>query len=95
MLGGWSPLIPTGGLYWWGFGGPVGPHFIRPPISSILNPYRTITFFGEAFHALKGFEYRRASKVRVRSPLLTESRLISFFFGYLDVSVGQEFCQSL
>lgn len=34
----------------------------------------------------------RASLVRVRSPLLTESRLIFFFFGYLDVSIGQVIC---
>ena len=84
-LGGWSPQIPTGFHVSRGTRVPTRSHF---PFA-----YRTVTFSGEPFRTLrleKWFvtpyesapqprmsEDTRFGLFRVRSPLLTESRLIS------------------
>ncbi len=43
-----------------------------------INPYGAVTHFGPAFQHGSGFYIKVTGLVRVRSPLLTESRLISF-----------------
>ena len=84
-LGGWSPQIPTG------FHVSRGTRVPTRSLSSFV--YRTITFSGEPFQTLRlddrfvtpyerapqppGSEDPRFGLFRVRSPLLTESRLIS------------------
>ncbi len=84
-LGGWSPQIPTGFHVSRGTRVPIR--------SRLPFAYRTVTFFGEPFQTLrlnKRFvtpyeqapqprlaEANRFGLFRVRSPLLTESRLIS------------------
>jgi hypothetical protein len=84
-LGGWSPQIPTGFHVSRGTRVPVR--------SRSSFAYRTVTFFGEPFQTLRLnqrfvtpyeqapqprlSEDNRFGLFRVRSPLLTESRLIS------------------
>ena len=84
-LGGWSPQIPTG------FHVSRGTRV--PARSRLPFAYRTVTFFGEPFRTLRLSswfvtpyelapqpriaEATRFGLFRVRSPLLTESRLIS------------------
>ena len=84
-LGGWSPQIPTG------FHVSRGTRV--PARSRLSFAYRTVTFSGEPFRTLRlnnrfltpcdrapqppGSEDPRFGLIRVRSPLLTESRLIS------------------
>ena len=84
-LGGWSPQIPTGFLV------PRGTRV--PARSRLSFAYRTVTFSGEPFRTLRlhnrfvtpceqapqprQAEACRFGLFRVRSPLLTESRLIS------------------
>ena len=41
-------------------------------------PYRTITFLGHSFQSVRVLLSIKIGLVRVRSPLLAESRLISF-----------------
>ena len=84
-LGGWSPQIPTGFHVSRGTRVPA-----RSPLPFV---YRTVTFSGEPFRTLqldnrfvtpyerapqpRMTEVTRFGLFRVRSPLLTESRLIS------------------
>ena len=84
-LGGWSPQIPTG------FHVSRGTRV--PARSRLPFAYRTVTFSGEPFRTLRldirfvtpyeqapqprQAEAHRFGLFRVRSPLLTESRLIS------------------
>jgi hypothetical protein len=84
-LGGWSPQIPTGFLV------PRGTRVSAR--SLLPFAYRTVTFFGEPFQTLRlgsrfitpceqtpqprMAEAIRFGLIRVRSPLLTESLLIS------------------
>ena len=44
----------------------------------VRSLYRTITFFGYPFQNIRISYFKKTGLVRVRSPLLTESRLISF-----------------
>ena len=85
-LGGWSPQIPTG------FHVSRGTRV--PARSLLPFAYRTVTFFGEPFQTLRldnqfvtPYEQAPQPRIpegtrfglfRVRSPLLTVSRLISF-----------------
>ena len=41
-------------------------------------PYRTVTFYGQPFQTVPVAKLLATGLVRVRSPLLAESRLISF-----------------
>ena len=43
-----------------------------------IDPYGTVTLYGSAFLTDSGFRTFAAGLVRVRSPLLAESRLMSF-----------------
>ncbi len=66
-LGGWSPHVQTGF------------HVSRPTRGhKCAYPYGAITLFGAPFQTLPVRTARATGLVRVRSPLLTESRLMSF-----------------
>ena len=41
-------------------------------------PYGAVTHFGRPFQSRSGFVFQATGLVRVRSPLLAESRLMSF-----------------
>ena len=80
-LGGWSPRLLTGFL--------VSADTLDTAASASSFIYRTLTFFGALFHTLRLdstsslrsepllYFYSRFGLFRFRSPLLTESRLIS------------------
>jgi hypothetical protein len=70
-----------------------------PPYSRTLEklyPYGAITRYGRSFQNRSGFLSRATGLVRVRSPLLAESRLMSFppatemfqFAGFASHSYG-------
>ncbi len=52
------------------------PPYSRTP--DVLYPYGTITLYGRPFQNGSGFTSGATGLVRIRSPLLTESRLMSF-----------------
>ena len=47
-------------------------------LEKVLYPYGAVTHFGRSFQNRSGFTSQATGLVRVRSPLLTESRLMSF-----------------
>ena len=61
-----------------------------PPYSRTIKKnytYGAITHYGQTFQNVLLVFIIATGLVRVRSPLLTESRLMSYSYGYLDVSV--------
>ncbi len=66
-LAGWSPHVQSG------FHGPRPTHF-----PTLASGYRTVTFCGGPFQSSSPLLTSGIGLVRLRSPLLTESRLISF-----------------